>query len=42
MTKEDLKEINNIGDQVKMLMQSLKYWLTTLRDEQLAISRNIA
>ena len=42
LTKEDLKEINNIGDQVKMLMQSLKYWLTTLRDEQLAISRNIA
>ncbi len=42
LTKEDLREINNIGDQVKMLMQSLKYWLTTMRDEQLSISRNMS
>lgn len=41
LTKEDIKEVNNIGDQVKMLMQTLKYWLTTLRDEQLSIARNI-
>ncbi len=42
LTKEDLREVNNIGDQVKMLMQSLKYWLTTMRDEQLSISRNMS
>lgn len=42
LTKEDIKEVNSIGDQVKMLMQSLKYWLTTLRDEQLSIARNIS
>ncbi len=42
MTKEDIKEINNIGDQVKIIMQTLKYWITTTRDEQLSTSRNIA
>lgn len=42
LTKEDLTEINNIGDQVKMIMQTLKYWLTTTRDERLSISRNMS
>lgn len=42
LTKEDLTEVNNIGDQVKMLMQTLKYWLTTVRDEQLSMSRNMS
>lgn len=42
LTKEDLTEINNIGDQVKMLMQTLKYWLTTVRDEQLSAARNMS
>jgi len=41
LTDEDLKEVNRIGDNVKMLQQTLKYWLTILRDEQLAIARNI-
>lgn len=41
LTDEDIKEINRIGDQVKMLQQTLKYWLSICRDEQMAIARNI-
>ncbi|GLT20065.1 hypothetical protein GCM10007938_38480 [Vibrio zhanjiangensis] len=41
LTDEELKEINRIGDQVKMLQQTLKYWLQICRDEQMAIARNI-
>ncbi|WP_188009292.1 hypothetical protein [Grimontia hollisae] len=37
----DLKQINRIGDNIKMLMQSLKYWFQILRDERVAIARNI-
>ncbi|WP_158161010.1 molecular chaperone [Grimontia hollisae] len=39
---EDLKEINRIGDNVKMIMQSLKYWYQILRDERVAIARNMS
>ncbi|EJG0413071.1 hypothetical protein C4D16_RS21670 [Vibrio parahaemolyticus] len=38
---EDIKEINRIGDNVKMIQQTLKYWYQILRDERLAIARNI-
>ncbi|MBD1566193.1 hypothetical protein [Vibrio sp. S12_S33] len=41
LTDEDIEEINRIGDQVKMLQQTLKYWLSICRDEQMAIARNI-
>ncbi|OEF93828.1 hypothetical protein [Vibrio splendidus] len=41
LTDEDVEEINRIGDQVKMLQQTLKYWLSICRDEQMAIARNI-
>ncbi|MFY2506947.1 hypothetical protein ACN3E9_01175 [Vibrio pectenicida] len=41
LTDEELKEINRIGDQVKMLQQTLKYWLQICRDEQMSIARNI-
>ncbi|MFB9190232.1 hypothetical protein ACODM8_18730 [Vibrio ostreicida] len=41
LTDEEIEEINRIGDQVKMLQQTLKYWLDVCRDEQLAIARNI-
>ncbi|MCS6235364.1 hypothetical protein G3495_09550 [Shewanella baltica] len=41
LTDEDIKEINRIGDQVKMIQQTLKYWLQICRDEQLAVARNI-
>ncbi|CAM3818605.1 hypothetical protein [Vibrio aquimaris] len=41
LTDEDIEEINRIGDQVKMLQQTLKYWLQICRDEQMAIARNI-
>ena len=41
LTDEELEEINRIGDQVKMLQQTLKYWLQICRDEQMAIARNI-
>ncbi|WP_341664397.1 hypothetical protein [Vibrio sp.] len=41
LTDEELKEINRIGDQVKMLQQTLKYWLQICRDEQMAIARNL-
>lgn len=39
---EDLKEINRIGDNIKMIMQSLKYWYQILRDERVAIARNMS
>ena len=41
LTDEDIKEINRIGDQVKMLQQTLKYWIQVCRDEQMAFARNI-
>ncbi|EGQ9305086.1 molecular chaperone [Vibrio parahaemolyticus] len=41
LTDEELKDINRIGDNVKMIMQTLKYWYQILRDERVAIARNI-
>ncbi|EGQ8166772.1 molecular chaperone [Vibrio parahaemolyticus] len=38
---EDIKEINRIGDNAKMIQQTLKYWYQMLRDERLSIARNI-
>ncbi|GHY16918.1 molecular chaperone [Vibrio cholerae] len=38
---EDIKEINRLGDSVKMIMQTLKYWFQIMRDERFAIARNI-
>lgn len=40
LTKEELTKVNNIGDQVRMLQETLKYWLSIIRDEQLATARN--
>ncbi|EGR0608693.1 molecular chaperone [Vibrio cholerae] len=41
LSDEELKEVNRIGDNVKMIMQTLKYWFQILRDERVAIARNI-
>jgi len=41
LNDEDIKEINRIGDQVKMIQQTLKYWIQICRDEQMAFARNI-
>ncbi|WP_208613907.1 hypothetical protein [Vibrio qinghaiensis] len=41
LTEDELKEVNRIGDQVKMLQETLKYWLSIMRDERLSIARNI-
>ncbi|MGS0629856.1 hypothetical protein [Photorhabdus asymbiotica] len=41
LSEDELEEINRIGDQVKMIQQTLKYWLQICKDEQLAIARNI-
>ncbi|PNQ53922.1 hypothetical protein [Vibrio sagamiensis] len=41
LTEEEVKELQNISDQIKMLQQTLKYWLSVIRDERLAITRNI-
>ncbi|EMG6783492.1 molecular chaperone [Vibrio cholerae] len=41
LSDEDIKELNRIGDNVKMIMQTLKYWFQILRDERVAIARNI-
>lgn len=38
---EDIKDINRIGDNVKMIQQTLKYWYQIMRDERIAIARNI-
>lgn len=40
-SESELEEINRIGDQVKMLQQTLKYWTQLCSDEQLAMARNI-
>ncbi|EKT64626.1 hypothetical protein [Providencia burhodogranariea] len=41
ISESELEEINRIGDQVKMLQQTLKYWTQLCCDEQLAMARNI-
>uniref|UniRef100_UPI003F58898B hypothetical protein n=1 Tax=Vibrio cholerae TaxID=666 RepID=UPI003F58898B len=41
LSDDELKKINRIGDNVKMVMQTLKYWFQILRDERVAIARNI-
>ncbi|MCX9560020.1 hypothetical protein IG557_14215 [Vibrio cholerae] len=41
LTKEELTEVNNIGDKVRMIQETLKYWLSILRDQGLAVARNI-
>lgn len=41
LTEDELTEVNRIGDQVKILQQTLKYWLQIVRDEKMAMARNI-
>lgn len=41
LTEEEIEEVNRIGDQVKMLQQTLLYWLKICRDEQMAMAQNI-
>lgn len=41
LSDEELKQVNRIGDNVKMIMQTLKYWFQILRDERVAVARNI-
>ncbi|ELJ8564368.1 TPA: molecular chaperone [Vibrio cholerae] len=41
LTDDELKKVNRIGDNVKMIMQTLKYWFQILRDERVAVARNI-
>ncbi|WP_394201552.1 hypothetical protein [Shewanella waksmanii] len=41
LTAEEVSEINNIGDQVKIIQQTLKYWIQLCVEEQLAIARNL-
>lgn len=41
LTEDEVKEINRIGDQVRMLQETLKYWLSIIRDGQLQTARNI-
>ncbi|EOV5436666.1 hypothetical protein ACOAS5_004449 [Vibrio parahaemolyticus] len=41
LSDEELKLLNRIGDNVKMIMQTLKYWTQILRDERVAVAKNI-
>ncbi|EGQ8131809.1 hypothetical protein C4C99_RS18820 [Vibrio parahaemolyticus] len=41
LTEDEIEEVNRIGDQVKMLQQTLLYWLKICRDEQMAMAQNI-
>lgn len=41
LTEDEIKQVNDIGDQVKVLQQALLYWLKVCRDEQLASARQI-
>ncbi|EKL9961096.1 hypothetical protein PTB57_003172 [Vibrio parahaemolyticus] len=38
---DEITDINRIGDTVKMIQQTLKYWVQIMRDERMAIARNI-
>ncbi|ENQ8179708.1 hypothetical protein BS623_23015 [Vibrio parahaemolyticus] len=38
---DEITDINRIGDTVKMIQQTLKYWIQIMRDERMAIARNI-
>ncbi|WP_052329016.1 hypothetical protein [Providencia sneebia] len=41
LAEDELEEINRIGDQIKMIQQTLKYWNQLCSDQQLAMARNI-
>ncbi|PNQ54095.1 hypothetical protein C1141_17700 [Vibrio agarivorans] len=41
LTDDEVKKLQNLSDQIKMLQETLKYWLSVIRDEQLSIARNI-
>ncbi|NUW68084.1 hypothetical protein [Vibrio coralliilyticus] len=41
LTDEEIEEINRIGDAVKMLMETMKYWIQICADNQMAMARNI-
>ncbi|ENO8417888.1 hypothetical protein ACEQ4U_003598 [Vibrio mimicus] len=41
LSDEDTTNINRIGDTVKMIQQTLKYWIQIMRDERMAVARNI-
>ncbi|HCE3307847.1 hypothetical protein ACEV7J_10550 [Vibrio parahaemolyticus] len=38
---DEITDINRIGDTVKMIQQTLKYWIQIMRDERMAVARNI-
>ncbi|MBS0045046.1 hypothetical protein KFE26_22595 [Shewanella sp. M16] len=39
LTEDETKRMNDIGDQVKALFETLKYWLSIMRDNVLASAR---
>lgn len=41
LTEEDLQKCNKIGDDVKVLMETLKFWYRTAGDSSMAIARNV-
>ena len=41
LTSDEVKQITNIKEAIQMLQETLKYWLSVIRDEQLSIARNI-
>ncbi|OQK20146.1 hypothetical protein [Vibrio parahaemolyticus] len=38
---DEITDVNRIGDTVKMIQQTLKYWIQIMRDERMAVARNI-
>lgn len=41
ISEETLQQLNNLGDKVKAIEESLKYWITLIKDSMLAMARNI-
>lgn len=41
LNEEELREVQEIGDQVKMILESTKYWIQTSRDAVLKAVSNI-
>nr|AHG52020.1 hypothetical protein [Vibrio parahaemolyticus] len=41
LVDDEITDINRIGDTVKMIQQTLKYWIQIMRDERMAVARNI-
>ncbi|GIB52595.1 hypothetical protein [Vibrio cholerae] len=41
LDENDIKELNRLGDETRLIMETLKYWISILRDSKISVARNI-